>query len=92
MRRAAALLLTLLAVAQAQQTCRSELERAAILAGHQTTISREGLTNLGLSQPKARLILNELKRLNFAHTNAQNRTILSLRGQAFLRKVTTLPS
>ena len=66
--------------------------QAAILTGPQTIISREGLTSLGLSQPKARLILNELKRLNFAHTNAQNRTILSLRGQAFLRKVSTLPS
>lgn len=58
----------------------------------QKLISREAICRTGLSQPKARLILDEFKRLDFAHTNRQNRTILTRTAQAFLEKVSSLSS
>jgi len=62
-----------------------ELDRAKLIS--QATICQQGL-----SQPKARLILDEFRRLNLAYTTKQNRTILTLRGVALLRKVAALPA
>lgn len=53
----------------------------------QFQISRSSLTRQTLSQTKSRLILDELKRLHFTFVTAQNKTILTPRGRALLRKV-----